>query len=45
VLLTEKPRRLGFGIFAGAGVQYGVLGKDVDLGVSVGVGLTYRIGK
>lgn len=45
VLLTDKPRRLGVGLFAGAAMQYGVLRGGVDFGLSVGIGLTWRLKK
>ena len=45
VLLTDKPRRLGIGFFVGPSVGYGVLGRNLDFGVSAGVGLTWNIKK
>lgn len=45
VLLAEKPRRLGIGVFFGPSISYGVLGRDIDFGFSIGVGLTWRIKK
>lgn len=45
VLLTKRPRRLGVGLFFGTSLNYGLLGRDLDVGLSLGVGITYRLNK
>jgi hypothetical protein len=45
VLLTERPKRLGVGLFFGASIQSGLVNRNVDVGLSLGLGLTYRLKK
>lgn len=36
-------RRIGIGLYAGFGMQYGLLHKNIDLGPQVGVGVYWRL--
>lgn len=38
-----KPKRWGIGPYVGVGFDYGLINKDVDVSVQVGLGITYSI--
>lgn len=40
---AQKPRRWTFSIYAGWGVQYGVINKQLDTGPQAGAGIGFRI--
>jgi regulator of replication initiation timing len=40
--MSKKPR-WSVGAYAGFGVQYGILNKDIDFGPQLGIGVSYRI--
>lgn len=39
----EKKSRISLGVYAGFGMQYGLINKDLDLGPQIGIGVSYRI--
>jgi hypothetical protein len=39
----EKKSRISLGVYAGFGMQYGLIKKDLDLGPQIGIGVSYRI--
>jgi hypothetical protein len=39
----EKKSRISIGVYAGFGMQYGLIKKDLDLGPQIGIGVSYRI--
>lgn len=40
---AQKPRRWTFSIYAGWGIQYGVINKQLDTGPQAGAGIGFRI--
>lgn len=43
VPVYPKPKRWGIGVQVGAGVQYGTIHKQMDVGPYIGVGISYNI--
>ena len=43
ITIPQKTRRWGIGVHAGVGVQYGTIGKRMDVGPYIGVGVSYNI--
>ncbi len=39
----DKKSRLSIGVYAGFGMQYGLINKDLDLGPQIGIGASYKI--
>ena len=39
---APKPKRWGFGLYAGWGIQYGIINKQIDTGPQVGGGVEFR---
>lgn len=43
VTIPQKVKHWGIGVYAGVGVQYGTIGKRMDVGPCVGVGISYNL--
>ena len=43
ITIPQKVKHWGIGVHAGVGVQYGTIGKRMDVGPYVGVGISYNI--
>lgn len=43
VTIPQKVKHWGIGVHAGVGVQYGTIGKRMDVGPYIGVGISYNL--
>ena len=43
ITTNAKTKRWGIGVQAGVGAQYGTIGKQMDVGPYVGVGISYNL--